>query len=358
MSVIDFRPGRSRRNRRPIRGYPLERYGRSPVGPHGLRSLEGVILTVDVPSDGRKVLSGADPQHMPDLVRHHARIVMVAAIQQDRAEPWLQVVRCNEKVAQATGGDTVGSGSLVQHEYDKAVRRYRFVDSFPDIAVNDLRSTRGDVCPEFVHDPTRPGLSGALHPNPRLRIDILREPPVEFDVQRSRRTTLPLSVGDPVPLADDYNIFRLHVPQHGPGSDRRAVRAFFEQGADRRPALGDVRNGRQAQRAAQALRVVPVIEQVFSRRVSPCVGSEKRARTHPVATSATASEQDGREQSGDGQHDQRFHGHGCSPITLELSTRALNILWQTPCVYPPSNSRCPQPGSPSGETAATAARRP
>ena len=98
------------------------------------------------------------------------------------------------------------------------------------------------------------------------------EPPVEFDVQRSRRPALPLSVGDSVPVADNPDIPGVNIAQPGSASGAGTLK----QGPDRGPFPVDVLRLRQAQRGPQPLRVIPVIEQILCRWIAARAGAEGR----------------------------------------------------------------------------------
>ena len=190
-----------------------------------------------------------------------------------------------------------GISTLIQHEYEHASCAHVLVKSSLDTddanfipLVLDRGSARRLVIPILVHKPMRPGLAGALHAGARRCVDILREAPVEFDVQRACRATLPLSVGDPVPLADDLDvsarIFRSLVP-----SPATFPPASGEQRADRSPSRGFICHRREVQRAPQPIRVVPVIEQVLRSRISSLESSSlSRDRAIATATAAAADQ--------------------------------------------------------------------
>ena len=156
-----------------------------------------------------------------------------------------------------------------------------------------------------------PRLPGALHPGARVGIDIGGEPPVELDVERTRRPALPLAVGDSSSLADNGHIPGANVPQQRPGSVGVALDGV-EQAGNRCPSFARIGDLRQAQRRSQTLRIVPVIEQVLRRRIAARVSSEGgRDRTLSAATAATATarceDRKGRDCS------QNTHRHEKSP---------------------------------------------
>ena len=116
MAVIDLCARRVRCHWIAIRVHPLEGNGRTSIGPHGFRSLESVVREVGVADEARNMCIRKDSQDVPDFVRHYRDIAVVRPREQNRAEPWLQIIRAGGSLHEACRRDGIRIGPLVQHQ--------------------------------------------------------------------------------------------------------------------------------------------------------------------------------------------------------------------------------------------------